>query len=138
MQRFQKPDRPDILVRQPHFRRDWKVSAIRACTPKCNVSARRREAPPSGRKASLDSEPRIENFAKTITDECKASYSQHNEDPWEDGHPPFAADDILAAFSNHESPFRGRELCAQSDEAQACHPEDAVAGIDSRLHAQRG
>jgi hypothetical protein len=23
-----KPDRPDILVRQPHFRRDWKVSAI--------------------------------------------------------------------------------------------------------------
>jgi hypothetical protein len=24
-----KPDRPDILVRQPHFRRDWKVSAIR-------------------------------------------------------------------------------------------------------------
>jgi len=30
MQRFEKHDRPDILVRQPHFRRDWKVSAIRA------------------------------------------------------------------------------------------------------------
>jgi len=35
-----KSDTPDILVRQPHFRRDWKVSAIR-------------EAPPCGRGASL-------------------------------------------------------------------------------------
>ncbi len=29
MQRFQESDRPDILVRRPHFRRGWKVSAIR-------------------------------------------------------------------------------------------------------------
>jgi len=42
----QKSDRPDIPVWQLHFRRDWKVSAIRACTPECGVSARRREAPP--------------------------------------------------------------------------------------------
>ncbi len=40
MQRFQESDRPDIPVRQVHFRRDWKVSAIR-------------EAPLSGRGASL-------------------------------------------------------------------------------------
>ncbi len=89
-------------------------------------------------KGSLDSELGIEDFTKAITDERKASYSQHDEDPRENGHPPLTADDILAAFSNHESPFRGRELCAQSDEAQACHPEDAVTGIDSRLHNQRG
>src|SRR5512136_2938084 len=81
---------------------------------------------------SLDSEPGIEDFAKTITDEREASYSQHDEDPREDGHPPLTADDILAAFSNHESPFRGRELCTQSNEAQPCHPEDAVTRIDSR------
>ena len=33
MQRFQKPDTPDIFVRQPHFRRGWKVSAIREALP---------------------------------------------------------------------------------------------------------
>ncbi len=38
MQGFQKPDRPDILVRQPHFRRDWKVSAIREA-PRCERGA---------------------------------------------------------------------------------------------------
>ena len=33
VQRSQKSDRPDILVRQLHFRRDWKVSAIREAPP---------------------------------------------------------------------------------------------------------
>ncbi len=30
---FEKSDRPDIPVRQVHFRRDWKVSAIREAAP---------------------------------------------------------------------------------------------------------
>jgi hypothetical protein len=41
-----KPDRPDIPVRHLHFRRDWKVSAIR-------------EAPPCWRGASLKTETSI-------------------------------------------------------------------------------
>jgi len=35
MERFEKSDGPDILVRQLHFRRDWKVSAIGCMAAAC-------------------------------------------------------------------------------------------------------
>ena len=65
----------------------------------------------------LNSQLRIENFSEPVPDESKTSYPQHNENTGEDGDPPLTADDVLAAFSDHESPFRSGEFGAESDKA---------------------
>ena len=80
----------------------------------------------------------VEDFSKAVSDECEACHSEHDEKAREDRHPPLAADDILTALCNHQSPLRGRELGSQSDKAQTRNPEDAVTRIDRGLHNDGG